>query len=129
MRFLQLLAVLVALSSAAQDAPLVAPIRSGETLEDSVVLEEDTLGQTGDAEEPCLVIAGTRHGSRYPLSGHEWPNQAAWPAKSSKFWDHNAGQMTVQGVKNMQEIGAKIGGRYPHIFLDNRNMKIFADSA
>ena len=54
--------------------------------------ESESLMQTGakasssdDTETPCMVIAGIRHGSRSPTSGHEWRNQAAWPRSRSRF--------------------------------------------
>merc|ERR1712086_20602 len=32
-------------------------------------------------EIPCMVIAGTRNGARYPEAAKNWPNQAAWPER------------------------------------------------
>jgi len=84
---------------------------------------------TAEKVEPCLIIAGVRHGSRFPESAKEWSNQAAWPKDGSRFWDWNAGALTEQGTDQMVSVGSKFGEMYPTVFSDNRNMKLFSDSS
>merc|ERR1712166_1121211 len=79
-------------------------------------------------EIPCMVIAGTRNGARYPEAAKNWPNQAAWPRASSKFWSENAGQLTIQGGEQMERVGAKMASLYPHMFQIVHSLKIFSDS-
>merc|ERR1711865_761609 len=79
-------------------------------------------------EIPCMVIAGTRNGARYPEAAKNWPNQAAWPRASSKFWSENAGQLTIQGGEQMERVGAKMASLYPHMFQVVHSLKIFSDS-
>ena len=84
--------------------------------------------KTSTAEIPCMVIAGTRNGARYPEAAKNWPNQAAWPRASSKFWSENAGQLTIQGGEQMERVGAKMASMYPQMFEFVHSLKIFSDS-
>ena len=87
--------------------------------------------QTSTNEQPCMVLAGGRHGSRYPLGTHDWEFQLGWPSSRSKFWKHNAGKLTAQGVTGMEKVGRKFADRYPNLFGTTRahkeSMKIFTD--
>jgi len=144
LRLLLLLGAMAAIASGANEVtglsdPVasddVVPERSLQKEPASLGAESESLMQTGakarssdDDEKPCMVIAGVRHGSRFPTSGHEWTNQAAWPRSRSRFWDFNSGALTVQGTDQMIDVGSKFGDMYPSLFEENRYMKIFTDS-
>jgi len=143
---MRLLLMLGAMSAIASGATEVSGLSDPSVTDDAVVPEslaqqvpraneQASLMQTGTkasrsegSSSPCMVIAGVRHGSRYPTSGHEWKNQAAWPRSRSRFWDFNAGALTVQGTDQMIDVGSKFGDMYPDLFEENRYMKIFTDS-
>lgn len=103
------------------------PTRQFPSQRSSLVQTKAKSSSDSDSS-PCMVIAGFAHGSRYPTSGHEWTNQAAWPRSRSRFWDYNAGALTVQGTQQMEDVGSKFGDMYPNLFEENRYMKIFVDS-
>jgi len=99
----------------------------------AVVCVHASQTQTSTNEQPCMVLAGGRHGSRYPLGTHDWDFQLGWPSSKSKFWKHNGGKLTAQGVTGMEQVGRKFADRYPNLFGSTRahkeNMKIFTDVA
>lgn len=101
---------------------------SGSPKEQPDLNEIKAEAKTSTAEIPCMVIAGTRNGARYPEAAKNWPNQAAWPRASSKFWSENAGQLTIQGGEQMERVGAKMASIYPQMFEFVHSLKIFSDS-
>ena len=84
----------------------------------------------GSTDQPCAVVIGTRHGSRYPHTAATSFDATVYPsAASTEFWKANTFGLSPSGGQQCRNVGKYLKGRYPGLLTDTTSTHVFSDDS